>query len=69
MRRRILATVLLAAVVTGCGQPGAVRHGHPRVGVTHHRTPVHLVSGPAPAPAQIGPSSPMVVFDEIPQWI
>ena len=69
MRRRILAAVLLATVVIGCGQSGAVRHGHARVGVTHHRTPVRLVSGPAPAPAPNRPSSPMVVFDEMPHWI
>jgi hypothetical protein len=67
MKRRILAAVLFAVILGGCGQTGAVSHHHLRVGVARHRTPVHLVSGQAPAP--VAPSSPMVLFDEMRHWI
>lgn len=65
MKSRILAAVLFAVILGGCGQTGPVSHHHLRVGVARHRTPVHLVSGPAP----VAPSSPMVVFDETRYWI
>jgi len=69
MNRRILAAVLSAAILGGCGQTGAASHHHLRVGVARHRTPVQLVSGRAPATAPVAPSSPMVVFDEMRYWI
>ena len=69
MKRRILAAVLCAVILGGCGQTGAVSHHHLRVGVARHRTPVQLVSGRAPATVPVAPSSPMVVFDEMRYWI
>jgi hypothetical protein len=69
MRRRILAAVLFAAILGGCGQTGAVSRHHLRVGVDRHRTPVQLVSGREPATVPAASSSPMVVFDEMPHWV
>jgi len=67
MKSRILAAMLFAVILGGCGQTEALSHHHLRVGVARHRTPVHLVSGPAQAP--VAPSRPMVVFDEMRYWI